>query len=174
MGLCSCSKAKPGMPQGKFVSRRLSAGVAELLPVFNFMGLNIFALSCLCFRIVLSLEKSSLLPPGSLSGVGFQEVHGSFGSLSPARRGVSPCVTWLSCVHVEMGRHHSIQVMSAERGGLCLPCSPLLSLKDPAKPPLLYLTKVHGNVFFSSCYCLHQLLQESDEIRGWMPKTWWL
>ena len=86
MGLCSCSKAKlnPCMPQRKFVSRRLSAGMAKLLPIYNLMGLTIFALSCLCFRTVLSLEKPSLLPPGLLSGVGYQKVHRSFGPLSPA------------------------------------------------------------------------------------------
>lgn len=59
----------------------LSAG---WLPVSNLRGLSIFALSCLCFRTVLSLEKSSLLAPVFLSGVGCQEVHGSFGPLSPA------------------------------------------------------------------------------------------
>ena len=68
----------------------------------------------------------------------------------------------------------SIHVMSTERGGLCLPCSPLLSLRDPAKPQLLYLTKVDGNVFFSSCYCLHWIPLESDEIWGWMRKAWGL
>lgn len=64
--------------------------------------------------------------------------------------------------------------MSAERGSLCLPCSALLSLRDLAKPQLVYLAKVDDNVFFSNCYCLHRILQESDEIWGWMPKAWGL
>lgn len=35
-------------------------------------------------------------------------------------------------------------------------------------------TKVDGNVVFPSCHCLRRILQDSDEMWGWMPKAWGL
>lgn len=111
-----------------------SSLLAWLLPVFDRMGLSIFAQSCLCFRTVLSLEKSFLLPPGFLLGVGYQEVQRSFGPLSPAAWPllgmVSSPMSHELCLCRD--RDGSIHVVSAEGGSL-------LSLKAPEKPllPLL-------------------------------------
>lgn len=34
--------------------------------------------------------------------------------------------------------------------------------------------KIGGEVVFSSCRCLHWILQDSDEMWGWKPKAWGL
>lgn len=102
----------------------------------------------------MSLEKSWLLAPGFFSGVSYQEVHESFGpfSLGVWRLPVmaSGCISlgWAVSLRWDASMH----LMSEQ---------------------LLYLTKIGGNVVFSSCQCLHWILQDSDEM-GWMPKAWGL
>lgn len=145
-----------------------ATGVVETLSVSSFMSLNIFAWCCLWLWTVLSLEKSSLLAPGFLSGVGSQEVPGSFWPLSPAEWALPGMVSSpksLSSAAFMWRWGRLCHVASSVRGSFHLPCSPLHSLEDPAKPHLMS--------FFPNCFCLHWKLLQSYKIWVWILRALW-
>lgn len=146
--------------------------MAELLPVPSLMSLRIFELS---YNVVLG----EIMPFASRVLLRLWAIKKSMGALVLFLLLCDTCLSWhlapyhLAELHLWDGMPPYIWCLNRE-WGMCSSCSSLLFLRHPAKCQLLYLTRIDGNVVFSSCHCLHWILQDSDEMWGWMPKAWGL
>lgn len=119
--------------------------MAELLPVPSLRSLRIFELSYYALWLYCPWRNHAFWLQGSFQ-VG--AIKKSIGALVHFLLMYDPCLSlgWAASLRWDASMH----LMSEQ---------------------LLYLTKIGGNVVFSSYHCLHWILQHSDEM-GWMPKAW--